>query len=133
MPPATATSRSPARIDWSTMPAERMPEAQTLFTVSELTSLGIPPLICAWREGTWPWPAWSTWPKTTCSHLVGRHVGALQRVLDRVPAEVRGVEGGEGAAHLAERGAGGSEDHGLGHGRGVSLLLGGYDDSRLRA
>ncbi len=45
MPPATATSRSPARTDWSTMPAERMPEAQTLFTVSEETSFGIPPLI----------------------------------------------------------------------------------------
>ena len=47
MPPATATSRSPARIDWSTMPAERMPEAHTLLTVSEDTSFGIPPLICA--------------------------------------------------------------------------------------
>src|SRR5215211_1622958 len=66
MPPATATSRSPARTACSTIPAERRPEAQTLFTVSDGTSRGMPPLICAWREGIWPWPAWSTWPKTTC-------------------------------------------------------------------
>ena len=66
MPPATATSRSPARTAWSTMPAARRPEAQTLLTVSEETSFGIPPLICAWREGICPCPACSTWPKTTC-------------------------------------------------------------------
>src|SRR5680860_734086 len=66
MPPATATSRSPARTAWSTMPAERMPEAHTLFTVSEETSLGMPPLIWACRDGTCPCPAWSTWPNTTC-------------------------------------------------------------------
>src|SRR5436305_1427330 len=29
MPPATASSRSPARIDWSTRPTVRIPEAQT--------------------------------------------------------------------------------------------------------
>ena len=39
-----------------------MPEAQTLLIVSEGTSFGIPALICAWREGIWPWPACSTWP-----------------------------------------------------------------------
>ena len=43
-----------------------MPEAQTLLIVSEGTSLGIPASICAWREGIWPCPAWSTWPKITC-------------------------------------------------------------------
>ncbi len=43
-----------------------MPEAQTLLFVSEETSLGIPALIWAWREGTWPWPAWITCPMTTC-------------------------------------------------------------------
>jgi hypothetical protein len=48
------------------IPAARMPEAQTLLTVSEETSFGIPPLICAWRDGIWPWPAWSTWPTITC-------------------------------------------------------------------
>ena len=34
--------------------------------VSLETSLGIPALIWAWREGIWPWPAWRTWPMTTC-------------------------------------------------------------------
>ncbi len=48
-----------------------MPEAQTLLIVSEGTSLGMPPLIWAWREGIWPWPACSTWPKTTCSTCSG--------------------------------------------------------------
>ena len=53
------------------MPAERSPDAQTLLTVSEETSFGIPPLICAWRLGIWPWPACSTCPKTTCSTCSG--------------------------------------------------------------
>ena len=60
MPPATARSRSPARTAWSTIPAERRPDAQTLFTVSEETSFGIPPLIWAWRDGICPWPACRT-------------------------------------------------------------------------
>ena len=42
-----------------------------MLTVSEETSFGIPPLICAWRLGIWPCPAWSTWPKTTCSTCSG--------------------------------------------------------------
>ncbi len=71
MPPPTPTSRSPARIAWSSMPVARMPEAHTLLIVSEETSLGIPALICAWREGIWPWPAWSTWPMTTCWTVSG--------------------------------------------------------------
>ena len=66
MPPVTATSVSPARIAVSAIPSVRMPEAQTLLIVSEGTSFGMPPLICAWREGIWPWPACRTWPKTTC-------------------------------------------------------------------
>ena len=37
-----------------------------LVDVSEGTSFGIPASICAWREGIWPWPACSTWPKITC-------------------------------------------------------------------
>jgi hypothetical protein len=53
------------------MPAERRPDAHTLLTVSEETSFGMPALICAWREGIWPWPAWRTWPKTTCSTCSG--------------------------------------------------------------
>src|SRR3954451_19623185 len=71
MPPATATSRSPARTDASIIPAARMPEAQTLLIVSEDTSSGIPAAICAWREGICPWPACSTVPITTCSTCSG--------------------------------------------------------------
>ncbi len=49
----------------------RNPEAQTLLTVSEETSLGMPALIWACREGIWPCPACSTWPMTTCSTCSG--------------------------------------------------------------
>jgi hypothetical protein len=47
--------------------------------------------------------------------LVRRHLGALEGGGDRLAAEVGGVERGEGSAELSERGAGGAEDHGLGH------------------
>jgi hypothetical protein len=47
MPPVTPIWRSPALIAWSAIPIERMPEAQTLLTVSEGTSRGMPALICA--------------------------------------------------------------------------------------
>ena len=57
MPPVAATSRSPARIAWSASPIDRIPDAQTLFTVSEGTSLGMPASIWAWRDGICPWPA----------------------------------------------------------------------------
>src|SRR4051812_45821367 len=71
MPPPTPTSTSPARIAWSRMTAARTPDAQTLLTVSDETSLGMPALICAWREGICPWPACRTWPMTTCSTWSG--------------------------------------------------------------
>src|SRR3954452_6382877 len=71
MPPPTPISTSPARIAWSRITAARTPLAHTLLTVSEETSLGMPALICAWREGIWPWPAWRTWPMTTWSTRSG--------------------------------------------------------------
>ena len=48
-----------------------MPDAQTLLIVSEETAFGMPALIWAWRDGIWPWPAWSTWPMTTCCTCSG--------------------------------------------------------------
>ena len=48
--------------------------------------------------------------------LLGGDAGALQGGLDHVAAEVGGVERGEGPAHLAERGARGSEDDCAWHG-----------------
>ena len=54
MPPPTATSRSPARTAWSIIPTARTLDAHTLLIVSELTSIGIPASICAWRDGICP-------------------------------------------------------------------------------
>src|SRR3954453_2571371 len=72
MPPATiGPERSPTRTYWSARPTARRLEAQTLLTVSDGTSFGMPPLIWAWREGTWPCPACRTCPKTTCSTCSG--------------------------------------------------------------
>ncbi len=53
--------------------------------------------------------------------LLGLDLRALQRRLDRHAAELGRVERGQAAAHLADRGARGAEDHCLGHGSG-SLL-----------
>src|SRR4051795_5001629 len=71
MPPPTPTSTSPARIAWSSRTEARRPEAQTLLTVSEETSFGMPALIWACRDGICPWPAWRTWPMTTWSTRSG--------------------------------------------------------------
>ena len=54
--------------------------------------------------------------------LLGLDPGALERRPDRHRAELGGVERGQAAAHLADRGAGGAEDHGLGH-EGRTLLV----------
>src|SRR4029079_8393551 len=47
--------------------------------------------------------------------LLALYLCALERRLDRLPAEVSCVEGGEAAADLPERGARGADDRGLGH------------------
>ncbi len=51
--------------------------------------------------------------------LLGGDVGALESAADRRAAELGGVDGGQAAAELADRRAGGGEDHGLGHGLGL--------------
>ena len=87
-----------------------MPEAQTLFTVSEGTSFGIPALIWAWREGIWPWPACRTWPKMTCwtaSGSTSERSSAASIALP--PRSVASFEA-KRSAHLPERGARGAED-----------------------
>ena len=47
--------------------------------------------------------------------LLGLHLGALERRRDRQSAELGGGQRREPAAHLADRGAGRAEDHGVGH------------------
>ena len=88
-----------------------MPEAQTLLIVSEGTSFGMPPLIWAWREGIWPWPACRTWPKTTCSTCSGSTPERSSAASIAWPPRSVASSEDEGAAHLAEGGARGSEDH----------------------
>ena len=65
MPPATATSISPARINWSASAIAFSPERQTLLIVIAGTSLGTPAWVAACRAVIWPAPAWSTWPMIT--------------------------------------------------------------------
>ena len=92
-----------------------MPDAQTLLIVSEETSFGMPPLICACREGICPVPACSTWPMITCWTWSGADVGALERGLDGDSAQFGRVQRGQAAAELADGRAGGAEDHGSWH------------------
>ena len=115
IPPATPISRSPARIAWSATPIVRIPEAQTLFTVSDGTSRGIPALICAWREGIWPCPACSTWPKITCwicSGATSERSRAASIALP--PSSVASLEA-RAPPILPNGCARGGEDHCLGH------------------
>ncbi len=65
IPPATATSISPARIIWSAIAIEDIPDRQTLFTVIAGISLGMPAPIAACRAVICPWPACRTWPMIT--------------------------------------------------------------------
>ena len=82
----------------------------------------MPASICAWREGIWPWPACSTWPITTCWTWSGSTPARSRAALIAIPPELRGLERGEAAAELADGGAGGAEDHGVGHGASTLVL-----------
>ncbi len=115
MPPPTPISMSPARIDWSSSPTARMPEAQTLLIVSEETSIGMPALIWAWREGIWPDARLQDLAHHHVLHLLRRDVGALERGADGDAAEVGRVQRGKAAAHLADGCPGAAEDDGAWH------------------
>ena len=65
IPPATTMSHSPARISWSASATAFRPDRHTLLMVMAGTDIPIPPLTAAWRAGSWPAPACSTWPITT--------------------------------------------------------------------
>ena len=115
MPPPTPTSTSPARIAWSISTAARTLEAQTLLMVSEETSFGMPRLDLRLARRDLALAGLEHLAHDHVLDLLGLDVGALERGLDRDAAELGGVEGRQAAAHLADRGAGGAEDHGLGH------------------
>ena len=96
------------------IPIVRMPEAQTLLTVSEGTSRGIPALIWAWREGIIP--ARPAAPGRRRRPGPRRPSPRRGRAPPRSrAAQVGGIEGGEPAAHFPEGGPGGGEDDRLRH------------------
>ena len=115
MPPPTATSRSPARTAWSIIPTARTLDAHTLLIVSEVTSIGIPASICAWRLGICPCAGLQHRAHHDVLDLLGRDVGALQRLADRYAAEMRGRERRQTPAQLADRRARAAQDHGSRH------------------
>ncbi len=65
MPPATTMSTSPVRIICDASATALRPEPQSMFTVVDGTSLGIPAPMAACRAGFCPRPAWSTQPSIT--------------------------------------------------------------------
>src|SRR5712691_13310670 len=71
MPPATATSMSPARMAWSAIITALRPEPHTLLIVSAATWSGSPPWSAAWRAGLWPSPAETTLPMMHSSTICG--------------------------------------------------------------
>ena len=86
-----------------------------MLIVSEVTSIGIPALICACRDGIWPCPAWSTVPITTCSTCSG--ATSARSSASRIATPPRCVAGSvdEASAQLADRRAGAAQDHGSRH------------------
>jgi hypothetical protein len=65
IPPATTTSCSPARINWSASAIAVSPDRHTLFTVSAGTDIEMPAPTAACRAGICPAPAGSTCPMIT--------------------------------------------------------------------
>src|SRR4029453_9408006 len=65
MPPATTTSNSPARINWSARAMASMPDRHTLLIVSAGVVIGMPAATAAWRAVICPVPACSTCPMIT--------------------------------------------------------------------
>ena len=120
MPPATATSRSPARTAWSTMPGRAEARGADLVHGLGRDLLGDAALDLRLARGDLALAGLEHLAEDHVLDLVRRYLGALERGRDGGAAEVGGVERGEAAADLSERRAGGAEDHGLGH--RVSLL-----------
>ena len=86
-----------------------------MLIVSEETSFGMPAVDLRLARGDLALAGLQHLAHDDVLDLLGLDAGALERGLDRDAAELGGVERREAAAHLADRGAGGAEDHGLGH------------------
>ena len=116
MPPVTTTSTSPARIIESAISTARIEEAQTLFTVSDGTSIGIPAPTAAWRAGRLPGAGLQHLAHDHVVDLAALEADALEARADRDRAELgRGIRG-EAAVELAERRADCRDDDGAAHG-----------------
>ncbi len=76
----------------------------------------MPAFTAAWRAVIWPCAGLEHLAHDHVVDLLGADAGALERGLDREPAEVGGAEAGERAGELADRRAGRRDDDGTGHG-----------------
>ena len=111
IPPATATSASPARISAAASMIAFSPEPQTRLIVVALVVTGRPALSAAWRAGAWPTPAWRTWPMRTSSTAVpsGSPERSTAARIATPPSSVAGtVE--SAAAELADGRPGGADE-----------------------
>ena len=117
--PARTTSFSPAAIVSAPRVIALSDEAQALLTVKAGTESGTPARCETWRAVFGPPPACRAWPKIVSSTAAGgrpdRSIAALRRGL----AEIGGRQRREGAAELADRGAGRGEDEDGAHGAGI--------------
>ena len=121
MPPPTATSRSPARTAWSIMPDGAHARGAHLVDRLRGDLLRDPGLDLRLARGDLPLPGLQHRAHDDVLDLLGRDVGALERRLDGDAAELVASRDDESAAELADRRAGGAEDHGSRHGRRVLL------------
>ena len=95
IPPAIASSASPARISAAASMIALRPEPQTRLMVVAEVPFGRPALSAAWRAGAWPTPAWRTWPiRTSSTWARGRvEAGPFDGGPDRDATEFRGRHG----------------------------------------
>ncbi len=71
VPPANIISASPALMAWAANATVFNPDPQTLFTVNDGTSIGIPVWTATCLATFWPRPAPKTFPNITSSTCDG--------------------------------------------------------------
>jgi hypothetical protein len=79
MPPPTPTSTSPARMAWSSSAVARTPDAQTLLTVSDETSFGMPGRDLGLARGDLALAGLQHLPHDDVVDLLGLDAGPLER------------------------------------------------------